>query len=180
MPGEDNDLSSRFDYLFEPLKEQESADDTIDAVSPASDPRDDETPSRSAAPLRLGFAAFVLATLGAVAVVATLLLQRPNEPVDAPLDAAPRSTTEPNTTPPAGPVPPVATAAEVPAEAPQTVDQGPSQQTAPQSQAPTAPRREPEVHVTNSPTTRAPISVAPETRQPFPNQRRRRWPTRGG
>jgi len=103
MPGEDNDLSSRFDYLFEPLDERESADDTIDAVSPASEPSDDETPSRSAAPLRLGSAAFVLATLGAVAVVAMLLLQRPNEPVDAPLDPAPRSTTEPNAIRPAGP-----------------------------------------------------------------------------
>jgi hypothetical protein len=30
--------------------------------------------------------------------------------------------------------------------------------------------REPEARVTNSPTTRAPISVAPEERPPFPNQ----------
>ena len=47
MAGEDN-LSSRFDYLFEPLEDDTSADGSIDADSPAADP-DGETPTYSAA-----------------------------------------------------------------------------------------------------------------------------------
>ena len=59
MPGEDS-LSSRFDYLFEPLDEAESADATVVAASSASDSADDGKSSHSAVPVRMAFAAFVL------------------------------------------------------------------------------------------------------------------------
>lgn len=172
MPGEDN-LSDRFDYLFEPLEADEPDDDTIDAESPAGRPPGDATPARSGAPVRLAFAAFILGTLGAVAVVAALLVQRPNvptQPVDSSFEPTPLSTTVPVMTPPPGPLPPPeSSATETPTESPQTSEPVPSRQTAPQSRPTTAPR-EPESHVTNSPTTRAPLSVAPRTRQPFPNR----------
>ncbi len=178
MPREDN-LSSRFDYLFEPLGDEEPANASDDADSPARDYSDDRA-SRSAAPVRMAFAAFVLATLGAVAVVAVLLLQQPYEPTpntfDVPLDPAPVSATVPDPT--GEPVPPpVATASEIATETPQTVESEPAQQPAPQQERPPTPaQHEPDVGVTNSPATRAPISVAPEPRPPFPNQ----GPQRGG
>lgn len=51
------DLSSRFDYLFEPLD-----DDGPDA--PPAAPSDDGSRARSATPVKMAFAAFVLAMLG--------------------------------------------------------------------------------------------------------------------
>jgi outer membrane biosynthesis protein TonB len=171
MPGEDN-LSSRFDYLFEPLEAEESDGDATDAESSATRPSRDTARSRSGAPVRMAFAAFILGTLGAVAVVAALLLQQPNtstQPVDSQLESTPLSTTVPVMTPQPGPAPPPeTTATETPTESPQTIESAPRQQTeAPQ---PTTSQRTPETHVTNSPTTRAPMSVAPQTRAPFPNQ----------
>src|ERR1700760_265521 len=77
MPGEDH-LSSRFDYLFEPLETEESVDDTIDGESRTRGPTRDPAPSRSGAPVRMAFAAFILATLAAVALVALPLLQQPS------------------------------------------------------------------------------------------------------
>jgi hypothetical protein len=77
MSREDS-LSSRFDYLFEPLDDEESIDDAPGGTSRA----DDRTAPPSAAPVRLAFAAFVLGTLGVVAVVAVLLLQQPNRTTD--------------------------------------------------------------------------------------------------
>ena len=167
--GEDN-LSSRFDYLFEPLEAEESDGDTTDAESSATRPSPDTAPSRSGAPVRMAFAAFILGTLGAVAVVAALLLQPPNtptQPVDSQLESTPLSTTVPVMTQP-GPAPLETSATETPTELPQTIESAPRQQTeAPQ---PTTSQRAPETHVTNSPITRAPMSVAPQTRAPFPNQ----------
>lgn len=101
MPGEDS-LSSRFDYLFEPLDEAESADATVVAASSASDSADDGKSSHGAVPVRMAFAAFVLL---------------------------------------------------------------------PQSEPrPTSPSRSPGGGASDTPATRSPISVALETRQPFPNQ----------
>jgi hypothetical protein len=166
MSGEDS-LSGRFDYLFEPLEAEESDDGIIDADS-ATGRR-----YRGGVPVALAFAAFVLGTLGVVALVALLLLQRPNvptEPVDSSLEPTPLSTTVPVMTPPATPMaPPESPVTETATEAPQTIESAPSRQTQAQPE-PTTATRESEGHVTNSPTTRAPISVAPETRQPFPSQ----------
>ena len=155
---------------YSSLDDDASADDTIDVDSPAGD-ADDETPPQSAALVRTAFAAFFLASLLGVAVVAALLLQRPPapaDPVDTPLAPAPLSTAVPNVTPQPGPVPPPETSvSEVPTEAPQAIEPGPQQVPQPQ---PTTSARPPEASVTNSPATRSPISVAPETCPPFPNQ----------
>jgi hypothetical protein len=98
-----------------------------------------------------------------------LLLNTPTQPVDSQLESAPLSTTVPVMTPQPVPVPPPETSAtQTPTESPQTIESAPLQQTeAPQ---PTTSQRAPETHVTDSPTTRAPMSVAPRTRAPFPNQ----------
>jgi len=116
----------------------------------------------------MAFAAFILGTLGAVAVVAALLLQPPNTPTQ-PVDSQLESTTVPVMTPQPGPAPPPeTTATDTPTESLQTIESAPRQQTeAPQ---PTTSQRAPETHVTNSPITRAPMSVAPQTRAPFLNQ----------
>jgi hypothetical protein len=90
MSREDS-LSSRFDYLFEPLDDEESIDDATGGRSRA----DDRTAPPSTAPVRLAFAAFVLGTLGVVAVLAVLLLQQPKRTTDRvqiPLDPSPLST----------------------------------------------------------------------------------------
>jgi hypothetical protein len=97
MSREDS-LSSRFDYLFEPLDDEESIDDAPGGTSRA----DDRTAPPSAAAVRLAFAAFVLGTLGVVAVVAVLLLQQPSRTTDA--------------------------AEQEPTEAPQTIESVPEQQ----------------------------------------------------
>ena len=98
MPREDS-LSSRFDYLFEPLDDGEPVDDAIDAGSPPVDSTDDDKVAPMPAPVRMAFAAFILGTLGVVAVIAVLLLQRPNEPtqpVNVPLGPVPVSATMSN------------------------------------------------------------------------------------
>jgi hypothetical protein len=116
MPREDS-LSSRFDYLFEPLDDEAAADDAI----------------------------------------------------DVPLEPAPLSTAVPGIPSQAVSVLPPQTTG-ITSEAQQNIGPGPWQP-APAPQRPsTTSQREPEAGVTNSPTTRAPISVAPETRPPFPNQ----------
>jgi hypothetical protein len=88
MPGEDS-LSSRFDYLFEPLEVEEPVDD---AGSHPGNSAGGGTPAPSTAPVRMALAAFVLGTLGVAAVIAVLLLQtpaEPPEPVGVPLAPAP-------------------------------------------------------------------------------------------
>ena len=52
MPREDS-LSSRFDYLFEPLDDEVPVDDTITAESRADDSSDDHRDASSAAPVRM-------------------------------------------------------------------------------------------------------------------------------
>jgi hypothetical protein len=63
MPREDS-LSSRFDYLFEPLDDDESTDGVVDAESASAEAVDRTPTSRSGAPVRMAFAAFVLARWG--------------------------------------------------------------------------------------------------------------------
>lgn len=176
MPREDG-LSSRFDYLFEPLDVEESEDDADVAAS--------EEPQSSAAPVRMAFAAFVLATLGAVAVVAVLLLQQPNRsqtPENLPTDPAPLPTSVadvPTQAATEAPPPPAADDSEVP----QTIESVPTPQedvSAPEQTQTQPPRAPQQGGVTNSPTTRAPISVAPESRTPFPNQGPRTGENGGG
>jgi hypothetical protein len=166
MSREDS-LSSRFDYLFEPLDDEESINDAPGDTSRA----DDRTAAPSAAPVRLAFAAFVLGTLGVVAVVAVLLVQHPNRTTDhvqIPLDPSPLSTSFVVSSQ-AVPVPPPPDAAgQEPTEAPQTTESVPEQRLP----APAAPADSgaPATRTTHSPATRAPISVAPRIRAPVPSQ----------
>jgi hypothetical protein len=179
MPGEDG-LSSRFDYLFEPLDDEGG---TVTSIDDRLTGPPDESPT-TAAPVRIAFAAFILGALGLAAVVAVLLLQRPTAPaipVQAPLEPARLSTSAPTALSPS-PAAPEATAAPESPAATQTVQSGPEQQL-PQTQplptqSPT--NREPGGAVVDTPATRAPISVAPETRQPFPNQTPRGGDGRNG
>ena len=176
MPREDS-LSSRFDYLFEPLDVEESVDDADVAAT--------EDPKSSRAPVRMAFAAFVLATLGAVAVVAVLLLQQPNRsqtPVNLPTDPAPLPTSVADLPTQAATVSPPPPATED-TEAPQTIESVPAPQedvSAPEQTPTQAPREPQQGGATKSPTTRAPISVAPESRTPFPNQGPRTGENGGG
>ena len=183
MPGEDS-LSSRFDYLFEPLDVEESVDDTETAGGRVSRAHDNDETSRSAAaPIRMAFAAFVLASLGAVAVVAVLLLQQPNrtqDPVNSPAEPSP---VPPTVTEVPGHVatvaPPPPTQAD--SEGAQTVESVPPQEAVPEPPPTrTPPPRAPQGGIQNSPSTRAPISVAPESRPPFPNQGPRTGDNGGG
>jgi hypothetical protein len=57
-------LSSRFDYLFEPLDDEEPVDDAVDAVSPADDSSDDRRAASSAAPVRMALRPSSLARWG--------------------------------------------------------------------------------------------------------------------
>ncbi len=171
MPGEDNDLSSRFDYLFEPLDERGVGRRRRRRRISGERSADDETPSRSAAPVRLalrGLRPGYAGSRGSGRHAAAATAER--RPSTAPLDPAPLSTTEPDAIPPAGPVPPWQPRRRCRPRRRRPSSRAPRSRRRLSRSAPTAPRREPEVHVTNSPTTRAPISVAPETRQPFPNQ----------
>ena len=170
MPREDS-LSSRFDYLFEPLDVEEATDAGTDDEAAANGAAREASPSRGpGAPVRVGFAAFVLGALGAVAVIAVLLLQRPSgpaDPVEVPLEQTPLSTVAEV---PAAPAP-SDTTVTAPVEVPETVDSVLPRASAPAPEPTRAsPPRQSERAPAISPTTRAPISVAPETRVPFPNQ----------
>ena len=133
MPREDN-LSSRFDYLFEPLDVEESVDDSETAGGRWNGASDkDETPGNGA-PVRMAFAA--------------LVQNQTQDPVNSPAEPSP---------------------------VPTTVTEVPSQVAA---VAP--PPRVPRGGVQNSPSTRAPFSVTPESRPAFPNQGPRTGANGGG
>jgi hypothetical protein len=154
MLGED--LSGRFDYLFEPLEVDESAGDDDDAAPVALEEPDDEGRWFR----RIVLSGVVLATLAIAAGAAIVLLQptQPAQPVVTPSDYTPPSTT--GSTPVSTLMstgPPTTTAEPVPA-LPATVSTSAIQT----SRA--TPTGEP------PPATRAPISVSPESRPPFPNQ----------
>jgi hypothetical protein len=180
MLGED--LSGRFDYLFEPLDVDESAGDGDDMPALAPEQPDDDKPwSR-----RIVLSGVVLATMAVAAATVILLLQpaQPTQLIVTPLDATTPSTTVstaiapamspalstsmPTTTAQPAPVMPVTvsapavqTSAAVPTVEPQR----------PPAQEPTTVASEPApAPMPPPPTTRAPISVSPESRPPFPNQ----------
>jgi hypothetical protein len=168
MPAE-RSLSRRFDYLFEPIEVGESTDAATGVAIGRSDSI--RSSQKTTAPVRMAFAAFVLGTLGVAAAIAALLAQSPDEPTDdieMPLDPAPLSTAGDI---PGGlaPIPPVAETV-VPTEAsPPTTDTAPPHMSAPvPTQMP--PPRQSHSGTAVSPSTRAPISVAPQSRPPFPHQ----------
>ena len=165
MLGED--LSGRFDYLFEPLESDESAGNGNDVTPGAPDRVADDGPwSR-----RIVLIGVVLATIAAAVATVVVLLQPAHhtQVIVTPSDSTPPSTTVPTAKSPAmstamptttvqpGPVsPPTVGAVEPhrpPVQEPTTVA----------SEPPPAPMPPP-------PTTRSPISVSPEPRPPFPNQ----------
>jgi hypothetical protein len=170
MPTEDS-LASRFDYLFEPL----DVDEPVGRAGSRAGDSADETSRPNTAPLKTAFAAFVLGTLGMVAVIAVLLLQRPNEPgqpVGVSPAPAPLSTTLADVPSMAAPIPPPTTT-DVPIVAPRSFDSVPAQLP---MQRPTSAKPAPRTRNENTQPTRAPISVAPESRAPFPHQ----TPPQGG
>jgi hypothetical protein len=158
------DLSGRFDYLFEPLEVDESAGNGDDAAPQAfAQPRDDNRWSR-----RIVLAGVVLATLAAAAATAVVLLQpaRPAQQIVTPTDRTPLSTAVPTAISPAMPSTPAEPVPVLPATVSTSVVQPPQ----PPAQQPTTVASEPPATMPPPPTTRAPISVSPETRAPFPNQ----------
>jgi hypothetical protein len=172
------DLSGRFDYLFEPLDVDKSAGDGHEepSAAPAAD-ADEGRWSR-----RIVLTGVVIATLAAAAATAVVLLQpaQPAPQIITPTDATPSSITVSTPPSPAMPAPtPTMTDAPVPVlpatvstsvvRAPgvtPTVQQPPP----PPPQQPTTIASVPPATMPPPPTTRAPISVSPETRTPFPNQ----------
>src|SRR5262245_57329787 len=178
-----DDLSSRFDYLFEPLEADESDGEGHDArLQTLAEPDDDNRWSR-----RIVLTGVVLATLAATAATAVMLLQpaRPAQQIVVPADATPMSTPVsptlsqpvPKTT--SAPVPalpaPVSPSADRTSTAAPTVQPQP-----PPVQPPSTVADEPPSTMPPSSTTRAPISVSPETPAPFPNETPPRKNKQGG
>ncbi|HEX2400864.1 MAG TPA: hypothetical protein VHJ79_12915 [Mycobacterium sp.] len=167
------ELPSRFDYLFEPLEADEPDGNGGDAPPEILlRPEEDNRWSN-----RMVLAGVVLATLAAAAAMAIVLLQRarPADQIVTPSDATspatatspPMSTSMPTTTTAPVPVLP-ATLSTAPARTPEQTPTVQRQQPAVQP-APTTIASEPPAPMPPPPTTRAPISVSPETRAPFPN-----------
>jgi len=181
MLGED--LSGRFDYLFEPLEVDESADDGDDVAPRAlAEPENSNRWSN-----RVVLAGVVLATLAAAAATAIVLMQpaQPAQHIVIPKDSAPPSTTPsaatspptPTTTAPPVPVlPATVSTSAVPTPAATT----PVAPHPPPIQQPTTVASEPAAPMPPPPTTLAPISVSPESRAPFPNQTPPRQNEQGG
>jgi hypothetical protein len=180
MLGED--LSGRFDYLFEPLDVDESAGDGDDVLPLAPEqPADENRWSR-----RVVLTGVVLATLAIAAATVIVLLHpaQPTQPIVTPLDATTPSTTVSTAIAPA--VSPALSTA-MPTTAVQPAPVLPATVSAPAVQTsaavPTVERQRPPVQEPTTvasepapapmpppPTTRAPISVSPESRPPFPDQ----------
>src|ERR1700682_542096 len=180
MLGED--LSGRFDYLFEPLDVYESAGNGNNAPPLAPEqPADENRWSRRIVPTGV-----VLATLAVTAATVIMLLQpaQPTQVIVTPLDATTPSTTvstaiAPAMSPALSTSMPTTTAQPVPV-VPATVSASAVQTSAavppverqrPTAQEPTTVASEPApAPMPPPPTTRAPISVSPESRPPFPDQ----------
>jgi hypothetical protein len=180
MLGED--LSGRFDYLFEPLDADESAANGDD-VAPFAPERDGDNGRWSR---RIVLTGIVLATtVGAAATVIVLLqpAQR-TQLIVTPSDATPPSTAVPTVPPAPTAISPAAVSPAMPATTAQPVPVVPATiSTSTAAATPTVePQREPVQEPTTvasesapapmpaTPTTRAPISVSPESRPPFPDQ----------
>jgi len=170
-------LSGRFDYLFEPLDVDESAASSDDVAPAAPEQDDDSRWSR-----RIVLTGVVLATFaGAVATVIVLLQPaQPTHLVVTPSDATQSSTTPPTAISPVmSTATPATTAPRVPV-LPATISTSAAQTSTakptiepqrPPEQEPTTVASEPARSPTPPlPTTRAPISVSPESRPPFPDQ----------
>lgn len=165
------DLSGRFDYLFEPVEGDESADGGDDQSPEApAQPEDDNRWSN-----RIVLTGVVLATLAVAAAMAIVLLQpaRPARQPVIPSDSTPLSTVMstqmpmPTTTAPPVPVAPTTVSPSTVRTSVATPTVEPPRPPAP---PPATIASEPPGPMPPPPTTRAPISVSPETRAPFPNQ----------
>ncbi len=171
MLGED--LSGRFDYLFEPLNVDESAGDGDDVAPQAH--AEPETRNRWSS--RLVLAGVALATLAAGTATAIALVQ-PAEPEPQrliPGNDAPLSTTVSPVVSTPVPLTPAGLLPELPATAGTSATRTsaaipPIAPQQPSLQEPTTVASEPPGTMPPPPTTRAPISVSPESRVPFPNQ----------
>jgi hypothetical protein len=174
--------SGRFDYLFEPLDVDESAGNGDDVTHQLPEqPDDDSRWSR-----RIVLTGIVLATLAVAAATVIFLLQPAQRtqlivtPIDASTPSTPVSTaiapamsralptSMPTTT--AQPAPVTTATVSAPAVRRSTVVPTVEPQRPP-VQEPTTVASEPSpAPMPPPPTTRAPISVSPESRPPFPDQ----------
>ena len=171
MLGED--LSGRFDYLFEPLEVDESAGNG-DGVAPRA-LAEPENGNRWSS--RIVLAGVVLATLAAATATAIVLMQpaQPAQQIVIPNDPTPPSTTAPEATSPAMATTTAPPVPVLPATVSTSAVRTPAATTSvapqpPPVQQPTTVASEPPAPMPPPPTTRAPISVSPESRAPFPNQ----------
>jgi hypothetical protein len=158
------DTSGRFDYLFEPLDVVESAGNGgSDAAAPVLTQPDNQNRWSN----RIVLAGVVLATMAAATATAIALLQpaQPAQPTVIPTDATPASSPVSTAMSTAMPT---TTAQPVPV-APATVSTTMEQQRPPVP-PPTTVASKSAATMPPPPTTRAPISVSPATRPPFPNQ----------
>ncbi len=174
------DASGRFDYLFEPLEADDSAGDGDDAAVQALTQTQDDSPWAR----RIVLTGVVLATLAAAAATAVVMRQPalPAQHIVTPTDATPMSTPESTATSPAlPPRMPATTTPPAPATVSTSVGRPPSaaRPVLPQ-QPPSSTAGEPPATMPPPPTTRAPMSVSPETRTPFPNQTPQRRNDGGG
>ena len=163
------DLPGRFDYLFEPLDVAESAGDGDEnALRALAQPDDDSRWSNWVV-----LAGVVLATIAAAAATAVALLQpaQPAQQTFTPTDATPASTSVSKAIPTAVPTAvPTATSIAVPTTAQPSAATPGVEPRQPPVQEPTTIASQPPGTTAPPPTTRAPISVSPESRTPFPNQ----------
>lgn len=159
------DISGRFDYLFQPL----------DVVKPAGDDDDDAEPQALAQPdnqnrwsNRIVLAGVVLATMAAATATAIALLQpaQPAQQTVIPTDATPMFSTASTAVDTVIPTTiAVSTSANQRPEATPTIEQQ-----RPPVQQPTTSASKPAGTTAPPPTTRAPSSVSPPSRPPFPSQ----------
>jgi cytoskeletal protein RodZ len=156
------DTSGRFDYLFEPLDVVESAGDGDSDTNEAAPPVPAQPDNQNRWSNRIVLAGVVLATMAAATATAIALLQpaQPAQPTVIPTDATPASS-------PASIA--ISTTAQPVPVSPATVSTTMEQQRPP-VQRPTTTASKPAATMPPPPTTRAPISVSPASRAPFPNQ----------
>ena len=182
MPREDN-LSSRFDYLFEPLDVEESVDDSETAGGrrngAPTQTKSRATPHPYEWHSRRSFSHHS-ARSPSSQCCSFSSRTRPKVPSTVLLEPSPVPTTVtavPSQVATVAPPPPT----QAGSEAAQTVESVPTQEAVPEPPpTQTPPPRAPQGGAQNSPSTRAPISVAPESRPPFPNQGPRTGDNGGG
>jgi hypothetical protein len=167
-----DDPTRRFDYLFEPIDGGDTVENTDDD---GAFRKPDADRPRLAAPARLIVAAILLATVAASVAILMLLLhpehgdevnpQVGSVPAPTRMSASPVATTQP------APIPPPVTTSVVDTAVVQSTTVETTAVPAPQAPLePTTAAPISEAPVIGPPPTRAPISVEPEPRAPFPNQ----------